>query len=250
MTENPNSNLKTILNISFLLILSLNAHSQDTINLTNTPGDFWIDYYDSIETLTAKKYCWRRVEYVNNVLFSIEYLAPDKHHPIKQYTGYFPNGKIAFKRSYFFDGEYSEAFGVKELYYENGNLKEKGLYRHGIKYGDWKYYTADGSIKLLTQYDSPIADTISSFRYLASFPDKIIRDTLTIETDPSFYDHFPCASFGKNGIEVLYESGKPIEVRKYEFGTLILTSNKRVRMKKLIRQSKIFPDILLCMHKH
>lgn len=37
MTENPNSNLKTILNISFLLILSWNAHSQGTIYLKPCP---------------------------------------------------------------------------------------------------------------------------------------------------------------------------------------------------------------------
>lgn len=242
--------MKTIINISFILILSWNSHSQDTINITNTPGNFWIDYYDSIETYIAKDYCWRREQYFKDTLFSIEYLALDKHHPIKNYIGYYPNGNIAFKRSYFFDGEYSEPFGEKELYYENGNLKEKGLYRHGIKYGNWIYYNDDGSINVWTQYDSPIADTISSFRYLKIFPDNIIQDTITIETDSSFIDLFPCASFGKNGIEVLYESGKPCEVRKYEFGQLILTTKKRFEMKKLIKQRLIYSDVILCMHKH
>lgn len=242
--------MKSIINISFFLILSWNAHAQDTINITNTPGDFWIDYYDSIETLYSRNYCWRREQYVKDTLFSIEYLDLNKHHPIKNYTGYYPNGNMAFKRSYFFDGEYSEAFGVKELYYNNGNLKEKGKYHHGIKYGNWFYYNADGSIKIWTQYESLIADTISSFRYLKFFPDKIISDTITIESDTSFYDYFPCASFGKNGIEVLYESGKPFEVRKYEFGKLILTTKKRYKMNKLIRQRRIYADIKLCMHKH
>lgn len=242
--------MKTIINISLFLIVSCNLHSQDTINPTNTSGNFWIDYYDSIETFNSKKYCWRREEYVNNVLFSIEYLALDKHHPIKHYKGYYPNGNVAFKRSYFFDGEHSEAFGIKELYYENGNLKEKGIYHHGIKYGNWFYYNNDRSLKIWTQYESPIADTISSFRYLNSFPDKIIQDTITIETDTSFFDLFPCASFGKNGIEVLYESGNPFEVRKYEFGNLILTTKKRFKMNRLIRQSRIYSDIKLCMHKH
>lgn len=242
--------MKTIINISLFLFVSWNTHSQDTINLTNTAGDYWIDYYDSIETLYSRNYCWRREEYVKGVLFSVEYLALDKHHPIKNYTGYYPNGNIAFKRSYFFDGEYSEAFGIKELYYENGNIKERGIYHHGIKYGNWIYYNNNGSLKIWSQYESPVADTISSFRYLKSFPDKIIQDTITIETDTSFSDLFPCASFGKNGIEVLYKLGKPFEVRKYEYGILILTTKKRFKMKKLIRQRIIYPDIKLCMHKH
>jgi antitoxin component YwqK of YwqJK toxin-antitoxin module len=218
--------------------------------MTNISGDFWIDYYDSIETLNSKNYCWRREQYIKDNLFSIEYLALNKHHPIKKYTGYFPNGNIAFKRSYFYDGENSEAFGDKELYYENGNLKEKGLYRHGIKYGNWIYYNDDGSIKIWTQYESSIADTISSFRYLKSFPSKLIQDTITIDTDTTFIDLFPCASFGKNGIEVLYEFGKPIEARKYEYGQLILTTKKRIEMKKLIKRRIIYPDIILCMHRH
>ncbi len=232
------------------MILSWNVHSQDTISFSHTPGDYRVDYYDSIETLNSINHCWRREEYVKDTLFSIEYLALDKHHPIKNYTGYYPNGNMAFKRSYFFDGEHSEAFGVKELYYENGNLKEKGNYHHGVKYGNWIYYNADGSIKTWTQYESPITDTISSFSYLKSFPDKIIRDSITMESDDSFYDLFPCASFGKNGIEVLYESGKPFEVRKYEFGKLILSTKKRYKMNKLIRKRRIFPDIKLCGHKH
>jgi hypothetical protein len=232
------------------LILSCNIHSQDTINITGTPGNFWVDSYDSIVKFLSKEYCWRREEYVNDVLFSIEYLALDKHHPIKNYTGYYPNGNMAFKRSYLFDGSYSEAFGLKELYYENGNLKEKGIYHHGIKCGNWKYYNTNGSLKITTEYDSPYADTISRFGYLSNFPDKISLDTLTIESDTSFYDIFPVASFGKNGIEVFYNEGKPFEVRTYEFGLLISVTKKKREIKKLLKQQIFYSDIQLCGHRH
>lgn len=235
--------MKYISTLVFLFIfISWNVYSQDTVRFTGTQADFWIDYYDSIETTDSKTYCWRREEFSEGVLFSIEYLTQDRFFPIKDFSGYYPNGNLAFKRTYFFDGLYSEISGVKELFFENGKIKERGFYQHGIKCGVWTTYNSDGSLKLLTQYESKVADTISSFSYLTNYRDKIINDTLTFDTFLSFYDLFPCISFGKNGIEVVYQSGKQVEVRKYEFGKLVLSSRKKNTMKKLIRNSSLAKD--------
>lgn len=239
-----------LLQIVFFLS-PLIGFTQDTVNVTGVPGNFWVDHHDSILKFVSKEYCWRREEFVNDTLFSIEYLALNKHHPVKNYTGYYPNGKIAFKRTYLFDGQFSEAHGVKQLYYANGNLKEEGSYHHGVKWGNWSYYNPDGTLKIWTQYDSPVADTLSSFSYLAAFKDKLMMDTLTTEADTSFYDLFPCASFGKNGVEVHYESKKPVEGRKYKSGKLVFATRKRGEIKRLIRKSALlFPDIKLCPHGH
>lgn len=226
------------------------VYAQDTINYTGTPGDFYIDYYDSIIKFNSKEYCWRREEYYNDTLFSIEFLAINKFNPIETYTGYYPNGNISFLRTYFFDGEYSELHGIKQLRYENGNLKQTGLFHHGVKYGNWIIYNSDGSRNTWSQYDTPIVDTLSNSKFLKSFPEKIINDTITIDSNSSFYATFPCVSFGKNGIEVIYENNKPIEVRLFQYGSLIYRTQKKYKMKKMIHKSKILPDVKLCGHGH
>lgn len=230
--------------------MGFNLNAQDTSNYTGTPGNYRIDYYDSILKFNSKDYCWRREEFYNDTLFSIEFLATDKFNPIKTYTGYYPDGKISFLRTYNYDGEYSELHGIKQLRFKNGNLKQTGLYHHGVKYGNWITYNAYGSRKIWSQYDTPIVDTLSNSKFLKSFPDKISADTITIDSDSSFYDYFPCVSFGKNGIEVIYENNKPSEVRIFQYGSLIYRTQKKMKMKKMIRKSKILPDVKLCGHVH
>ncbi|KAB2913480.1 MAG: hypothetical protein F9K23_16790 [Bacteroidetes bacterium] len=37
-------------------------------------------------------------------------------------------------------------------YHENGQVKEKGSYRNGLKHGKWKEYDAEGVILKMTKY--------------------------------------------------------------------------------------------------
>lgn len=37
-------------------------------------------------------------------------------------------------------------------YHENGQIKEKGSYRNGVKHGKWKEYDAEGVIVKMTKY--------------------------------------------------------------------------------------------------
>ena len=63
----------------------------------------------------------------------------------KSWTEETTTGSISHSRSY--------RIGPYELYYENGNLKEKGEYNNvEEKIGVWKYYNEDGSLKESIDY--------------------------------------------------------------------------------------------------
>lgn len=195
---------------------------QDTTQFSYPPnGSYWVDIFDSTRN------SWLRQDFIDSVLFSTEELDTSKFYPTGKFIGYYKNGSVAFKRSCFFDGEYSELHGVKEVYYNNGNPKERGNYIHGVKSGVWKYYNSDGSLKRSTEYYAPITDSLSSFSSLSSFPEKITNDTITLESETSFHTTFPCASFGKNGTEIIYNLGEPIEVRRYQYDSLLVSTTNR-----------------------
>lgn len=225
--------MKKHLFIFLVLFYSKNAFTQDTLYLS-TPhdGNFSVNEFDSVKRI------WSQKEYVNHVLFSIEHLAEDKYHSVEDYTGYFPDGSIAFKRNYYYDGKYSEPHGEKLIYYKNGKLKEKGQYFHGVKYGNWEYYNQDGKIKQMTQYNVPLIDTLTKMSSIPNFQKYVSKDTITSEADLTFYATIPIVSLGKNGFEIIYLNNSPIELRKFEYGVLV-SVEKRKRIINKVLKSKI-----------
>lgn len=219
--------------VFYFVFFSFDVFTQDTLYLS-TPHDrnFSVNEFDSIKRI------WSQKEYVDNVLFSIEHLAEDKHHPIGNFTGYFPDGSLAFKRTYHFEGKFSEVHGEKLIYYKNGKLKEKGQYFHGVKYGNWEYYNQDGKIKQMTQYNVPLIDTLTKMSSIPNFQKYVSKDTITSEADLTFYATIPIVSLGKNGNEIIYVNSIPIELRKFEYGVLI-SVEKRKRIINKVLKSKI-----------
>jgi|GEM_PF-5199998 len=241
--------MKTIVTIVFYLSSSSSwpIYAQDTIHFTGTPEEFWVETYDSIFNWKSKStdYCWRKDQYYNNTLFSTEYLTLNKSHNLGSYTGYFKNGNIAFKRTYLSDDQYCEVHGSKLLYYSNSQLKVHGLYFHSVKIGNWYYFDSIGNILRSIQYVVPDFDTITNVKYLTYSKENIELDTLTVDSDATFLATIPIISFGRNGIEIIYEKNKPIEVRLFEFGSLIRSERKKRKMKLLIKKVVIQPDIIL-----
>jgi antitoxin component YwqK of YwqJK toxin-antitoxin module len=85
----------------------------------------------------------------------------------KFYLNHFENGfvtkkneiKLSFEDSFFFEENnlgcielkikqfpYYKFHGISEEYYLNGNLKIRGCYYDGKKYGTWKYFNEKGKI--------------------------------------------------------------------------------------------------------
>lgn len=234
-----------------LFQLSLFASfSQDTTLISSDSSVYWVFQKDSIIKQSGHfEYvffpCWTRSEYINDTLFLEEQLALNKFNPIGTYKGYFPDGSPAFERNYHFDGQYSELHGVKKLYNSNGTLKEIGHYHHGIKCGVWMYYDDDGYLIRRTEYYIPEMDTVFNSKYQNPPEESISNDTVTSGADSSFTDTFPCIDYGKTGIETLYKNGKPILVRKYDRGELILTEDRKYKMKKIIKSAPVVTHIVL-----
>lgn len=227
-----------------MCILSWSISAQDTVHFTGTAGEYWIETYDSVLNADTVMHCLRKDQYYDDTLFSTEYMALDTHNPVSKYNGYYPNGKVTFLRTYHYDGRYCELHGLKELYYQNGNLKEIGLFYHGVKYGNWFYYNSDGTTLKWTQYFHAKIDTIMSFGQFADRKELLKRDTLTTEAVPSFYATISYASFGKNGIEVLYDHSKILEGRVFSNGELMFTENRKFHVKRLIRKHTSFTSTL------
>lgn len=239
--------MKTIVTIVFYLYSSWAIYAQDTVRFTGTPGEFWVETYDSIFDwrLKSTDYCWRKDQYYNDTLFSTEYLTLNKSHNLGKYIGYFTNGTVAFERNYLYDGQYNELHGNKLLFYSNSQIKVKGLYYHSVKIGNWNYFDSIGNILRTTQYVVPDFDTITNIKYLTYSKENIELDTLTVDSDNTFLATIPIVSFGRNGIEIIYEKNRPIEVRLFEFGSLIRSERKKRKMKLMIKNAVIQPDIIL-----
>lgn len=210
------------------------SFSQDTIYpISNDFGYFFVEMYDE----SSEK--WTIKEYNNNTLFSIEELASNKHHSSGKYEGYYPDGKKSFLRECRFDGEFSEIHGRKEVYFPNGNLKEKGQYWHSIKVGNWYYFNENGERTKITQYNVPEIDTVTNCRYQKD-KETFSLDTILLtfaDTIPNnyFQSTFPMIDFGKNGIEVLYVKNKPIEVITYQSGKEMKRERNVRKIKQLIK---------------
>lgn len=221
-----------------VLIVSSPTNAQDTLYWTEPR-----DGYFSVEQFLPSEKLWIHDEYIDSVFFSREFLAEDKHHPNGSYTGFFPDSTVAFRITFRFDGTESYLSGGKAIYYRNGQLREHGQFYSGVQFGEWNYYNEDGTLQRSTQYSAPEARE-GSFVF-AKDSLRVTTDTITSEADPTFSYVVSCLSNGKNGIEVLYKNAKPVEVRKYSFGTLIQTEKKKRKMRYLIRNAEILPDIIL-----
>lgn len=224
--------MKKLFKVIMINLLScLFSYGQDTTVFSNpSNGFFWIDTIDSARNT------WIRMEYSDSILFSKIELDSSKYYPIGEYIGYYVNGNIAFKREYFFDGEYSEIHGKKQIFFPNGRLKESGQYFHNIKIGKWIYFNENGDTLKTTEYNVTFVDTITNSKYLNNPP--ISTDTINIEDRKEFSDHWPIIDYGKNGFEVYYEDNIPRKLILFEHGVAIRTETKLKKIKKLATKTK------------
>ena len=63
---------------------------------------------------------------------------------------YYENGQLAEKGTY----EDGKLDGPFEFYYENGQLKEKGTFKDGKREGRWVFNTGDGEKRLISEKSS------------------------------------------------------------------------------------------------
>jgi antitoxin component YwqK of YwqJK toxin-antitoxin module len=71
--------------------------------------------------------------------------------PLKVVLTRFPNDSIQ-EVIYFNVPVTKDSVGVKEIYYENGNLHAKGSYKNGKREGKWTCYTLDGKLEWRAEY--------------------------------------------------------------------------------------------------
>ena len=190
------------------LIINTTLFGQDTT--------YWAppDNY-RVHTYNATENTWLKQDFSDDTLFYIEELDSSKHFPTGKYIGYYTDGTIAFKRTCYFDGEYSYLHGQKKIYYPNGNLKEKGKYHMSIRIGKWAYFYENGDTLKTVDYYVP-ADTLTNYRKLINPP--ISSDTILIPERNKFMDTWPIINYGKNGFEVNYKNNSPIKQTLYRNG--------------------------------
>lgn len=115
----------------------------------------WIKKYRNKEFATANYFLNKKDSIVTQIMKDsankIRQIVVAKYGTLRLFYGeYYPNGQL--KSKYDFDKQGS-FHGESISYFENGNIKSRGYFNHGLYAGKWENYTTSGKLNSVVTYN-------------------------------------------------------------------------------------------------
>ena len=159
---------KTLIFVGLILFLAACSNTNNRVILAKNKLDkHWLDsVIKKSDSSYIKKY--KRTDfaiaefYINNKDSAVCQVMKDSADMIRQviiakndvrthFSRYYANGQL---EAFLLLDEYGQYHDSTTYYYEDGKVESSGLYKHGLKYGEWKNYDTNGNILSTKIYDS------------------------------------------------------------------------------------------------